>query len=96
MRSTRAAPAPTNWGEPPWGLITGFRSGRLVAACLVRRPSSIYKPYLAKAVSKSRKKARFANRMSKKACRGANVPQSASNLKETGIFPLLIQAVFVL
>ena len=96
MRSTRAAPAPTNWGEPPWGLITGFRSGRLVAACLVRRPSRNYKSYRAKAVSKSGKKARFANRISKKACLGANVQQSARNLEETGIFPLLIQAVFVL
>jgi AcrR family transcriptional regulator len=63
---------------------------------LVRRPTRNYKSYRAKAVSKSGKKARFANRISKKACLGANVPQSASNLKETGIFPLLIPEVFVL
>jgi hypothetical protein len=34
--------------------------------------------------------------MSKKACLGANLPQSFNNLQETGIFRLLIETGFVL
>jgi hypothetical protein len=38
----------------------------------------------------------FAERMSKKAWLGANLPQSSTNLQETGIFRLLLGPVFVL